>query len=223
MDSDFLIKENVLYVPAWGWDSRQPTLFGHPVRGEAYGRTEDADGTTAPSAYLTFENGWVLSVGFLVYESPGLNEYAATVIAVSAFAGDGRITYDLRASASLGLFDAAFQLVPRIEEVASWERWDPVRGVIVTRKNKRKSADQLIATHIEANPTNPGMAEYRLRKEDNGYPVWSIIGDLDPRGANIDQVARDYAISHEAVEAALAFYARNKEAIDARLAASRAA
>ncbi len=38
-------------------------------------------------------------------------------------------------------------------------------------------ADALIAAYIEPHPTNPGIAEYRLHVEENGYPVWAIIGD----------------------------------------------
>lgn len=223
MDGAFRIKDDMLYVPEWHWDSRQPTLFGHPVRVEASPRKEDARGADAPSAYLTFANGWVIALGFLVYDSPAPTEYIAGVVAGSTYAGNGRIVHDLRSDRSLGLFDAAFQLTPRIEEVLTWEPWDPARGVIVARSHTRKSPEQLIASHVEPNPATTDVAEYRLRREDNGYPVWSIIGDLDPGGANIEQVARDYAISREAVEAVLAFYARNMAAIDARLAASRAA
>jgi uncharacterized protein (DUF433 family) len=83
-------------------------------------------------------------------------------------------------------------------------------------------ADALIAAYIEPHPTNPGIAEYRLRVEENGYPVWSIIGSLSPEGENIDQIVHDYQISREAVEAARAYYERHREAIDARLAANRA-
>jgi uncharacterized protein (DUF433 family) len=82
--------------------------------------------------------------------------------------------------------------------------------------------DALIARHIEPYPGDPGIGEYRLRAEDNGYPVWSIVGSLAPDGSNADQVARDFGISREAIEAARAFYARHKQAIDDRLAANRA-
>lgn len=223
MDGAFRIKDTVLYIPEWQWDSRQATVLGHPVKAEAFPRKEDASGADAPSAYLTFQNGWVVSLGFLVYESSAPTEYIASVVAGSVAAGNGRIINDRRSYRSLGLFDAAFQLVPRIEEVLTWEPWDSARGVIVARSQIQKSPEQLIASHIEPNPVTTDIAEYRLRKEDNGYPVWSLIGDLDPDGANIDQVARDYAISREAVEAVLAFYARNRAAIDVRLAANRAA
>lgn len=223
MDGDFQIKGDVLSVPAWEWDTRHSTIFRHPVRAEAFARSDDGHGVIAPGAYLTFANGWVLTLGFIVYETPAPHEYRAGVVALSSYWGDGRIVRDPRTYQSLGLVDAPFQLVPRIEEIASLGKWDMARGVIVDGARREKTPEQLIATHVEPHPLNPGIAEYRLRDEDNGYPVWAIIGDLDPDGANAAQVARDYAISREAVEAARAFYARNKEAIDARLAANRAA
>lgn len=83
-------------------------------------------------------------------------------------------------------------------------------------------ADALIAAYIEPHPGNPGIAEYRLRVEENGYPVWSIIGSLPAYGDDIEQMARDYEVSREAIEAAHVYYARHREAIDDRLAANRA-
>jgi uncharacterized protein (DUF433 family) len=85
-----------------------------------------------------------------------------------------------------------------------------------------KETDALIAAHIEPHPAKPGIQEYRLRVEDNGYPVWAIIGALAPDASNADDVAKWYEISHEAIEAAWAYYRRNKRAIDDRLAANRA-
>ena len=87
----------------------------------------------------------------------------------------------------------------------------------------KRDIDALIARHVEPYPGDPSIGEYRLRVEDNGYPVWSVVGSLTPDGSNIEQVMRDFMISREAVEAARAFYARHKQAIDDRLAANRAA
>ncbi len=82
-------------------------------------------------------------------------------------------------------------------------------------------ADALIAQYIEPHPAKPGIAEYRLRVEENSYPVWSIIASLELGTENIDEIMRDYQISRAAVEAARAYYARDKQAIDDRLAANR--
>jgi hypothetical protein len=72
-------------------------------------------------------------------------------------------------------------------------------------------------------------------------PVWAIIGALvltdnpadDPgvldnqtvvplldEGDAIEQVARDYGVSREAVEAAITYYRQHKHLIDARLIAN---
>jgi uncharacterized protein (DUF433 family) len=93
----------------------------------------------------------------------------------------------------------------------------------MVRKLTERDIDTLIARHIEPYPGDPRIGEYRLREEDNGYPVWSVIGSLAPDGSNIEQVERDFAISRQAIEAARAFYARHKQALDDRLAANRAA
>lgn len=74
----------------------------------------------------------------------------------------------------------------------------------------------LIAAHVEPHPARPGAAEWRLK--ERGVPVWAIIGTLLPDGSNADQVASDYGISHEAVEAARAYYRQNQALIAARLA-----
>lgn len=60
-----------------------------------------------------------------------------------------------------------------------------------------------------------GRADARLQRY--GVPVWALIGQLRALGGNVDQLARDYELPREAVEAALAYYCRNKEYIDARL------
>lgn len=93
----------------------------------------------------------------------------------------------------------------------------------MVRELTEREAEALIARYIEPYPGDPRPGESRLRAEVNGYPVWALIGGLAPDGSNAEQVARDYAIPREAVEAARAFYARHRQAIDDRLAANRAA
>ncbi len=107
------------------------------------------------------------------------------------------------------------------ESAAQEQHSQSVNGLSQAANEDR--ADALIAAYIEPHPTNPGIAEYRLRVEQNGYPVWAIIGDLTANGENIAQVAHDYEISLEAIQATRAFYARHQNEIDARLAANDAA
>ncbi len=55
---------------------------------------------------------------------------------------------------------------------------------------------------------------------DSAVSVWALIGYLDAVGGDMQQVARDYDVPLEAVEAAVAFYRRHKILIDARIAAN---
>jgi hypothetical protein len=84
---------------------------------------------------------------------------------------------------------------------------------------------------IKADPHRPGPARARLVGFER--PIWGIIqemimfGDVDdPTEASeelIAQTADDFRISVEAVRAALAYYALNRGAIDAKFAEDQAA
>jgi uncharacterized protein (DUF433 family) len=104
------------------------------------------------------------------------------------------------------------------ESAAQEQHSQSVNGLSQSMAEDR--ADALIAAYIEPHPGKPGIAEYRLHVEQNGYPVWSIVASLLNREDD-EQIAREYDISREAVEAVRAYYERNREAIDARLAANR--
>ncbi|MBI4494497.1 MAG: DUF433 domain-containing protein [Chloroflexi bacterium] len=78
--------------------------------------------------------------------------------------------------------------------------------------------EQLIAQYIEPNPHRPGVDEAWVGTY--GVPVWALVGHWQAIGQDADQVAQDYEVPREAVEAALAYYRRHKEAIDARIAAN---
>jgi uncharacterized protein (DUF433 family) len=58
---------------------------------------------------------------------------------------------------------------------------------------------------------------------DNGVHVWAVIGDYLVTDGDIPPVMKDYDLSREAVEAALAYYRRHKAVIDNRLAANAGA
>jgi len=76
---------------------------------------------------------------------------------------------------------------------------------------------QLIERYIDLDTDRypGGRADARLR--EYGVPVWALIGQLRALSGDVDQVASDYELPREAVEAALAYYRSNKEYIDARL------
>ena len=77
-------------------------------------------------------------------------------------------------------------------------------------------AEALIARYIQKDRNRPGRDRARVVVGNDGVPVWALIGHLRGRGG-IAQVARDYALPEEAVKAAIAYYHRNRELIDARL------
>jgi len=87
------------------------------------------------------------------------------------------------------------------------------------RELTRNETETLIEQHIEPHPdpVKQGDAWYRLRKR--GVPVYAIIGTMTPTFDNASDVADAFAVSHQAVDAAVAYYWRHKEAIDLRLAA----
>jgi hypothetical protein len=83
---------------------------------------------------------------------------------------------------------------------------------------------------IKADPHRPGPARARLVGFERA--IWGIIqemimfGDVDdPTEATeelVEQTAKDFRISVEAVRAALAYYALNRGAIDAKIASNAA-
>lgn len=75
------------------------------------------------------------------------------------------------------------------------------------------SDSELIERYVDASPF--GRADARLR--DYGVHVWAIVGQLRAANGNMDEVAQDYRVPCEAIEAALAYYRQNKDYIDARL------
>ena len=76
---------------------------------------------------------------------------------------------------------------------------------------------ELIDRFIEDDPRG-GCADARVI----GYavPVWALVGDWQANGRDIDLVASGYQLPREAVQAALAFYERHRDVIDARMQAN---
>lgn len=85
-----------------------------------------------------------------------------------------------------------------------------------TRQDRVDQA--LIDRWVEPNPYKRRIDEARLK--GSSVPVWAIIGYLEAASGDIAQVAADYDVPREAVEAALAYYRRHGFLIDARIAAN---
>ena len=81
---------------------------------------------------------------------------------------------------------------------------------------------RLIERHVDLDTDRypGGRADARLR--DSGVSVWAIVAFLGLYGNDVDKVAEHFGLSREAVEAALAYYRRNKPYIDARIALNEA-
>jgi uncharacterized protein (DUF433 family) len=87
---------------------------------------------------------------------------------------------------------------------------------VAAQRARQREEQALIERHIAPDPAGRGAAYARLR--DYGTPVWALVGYLGGDAAGgVERVAADYAVPVEAVRAALAYYARHKALIDAKL------
>ncbi len=84
-----------------------------------------------------------------------------------------------------------------------------------------READQLVATYIAQDSQHPGI--YNALVQPGGVPVWALAAHLRALDEDVAQVAAEYQLPHEAVEAALAYYHQHRDAIDARIAANEVA
>ena len=75
-------------------------------------------------------------------------------------------------------------------------------------------ADELISQYIETDPDWPSPETARI--VGHGAHVWAIIGYMkNAVGGDVGRTAQDYDLPREAMEAALAYYRRNRRLIDA--------
>jgi uncharacterized protein (DUF433 family) len=75
---------------------------------------------------------------------------------------------------------------------------------------------QLIDKYVDLNYDRyGGRADARLKR--SGVSVWAIVTYLGIYDGDVDEVAGIYDLSQEEMDAALAYYRRNKKYIDARI------
>ena len=82
------------------------------------------------------------------------------------------------------------------------------------------SGEELIERHIGVDPWR-GWAEARLIR--TGVSVWALIGALPASNYDLNDLAADYDLSAEEIEAAMAYYRRHRPYIDAGLLLNEAA
>lgn len=78
----------------------------------------------------------------------------------------------------------------------------------------------LIAQYIEENPHRPGPGDAIIRGV--GVSVWIVVEAYRASGRDSERIARAWDIPREAMDAALAYYAKHTAAIDARIESQRA-
>jgi uncharacterized protein (DUF433 family) len=65
-----------------------------------------------------------------------------------------------------------------------------------------------------------GRADARLK--ESGVSIWAIVAYLEMYEGDLDKVAWSFELSQEEMDAALAYYRRNKKYIDARITLNEA-
>lgn len=87
---------------------------------------------------------------------------------------------------------------------------------------KIQDEQQMIERYVDLDTErySGGRADARLK--DSGVSVWAIVAFLPVYGNDLARVAQHFSLSETEVEAALAYYRRNKPYIDARLAFNEA-
>ena len=96
--------------------------------------------------------------------------------------------------------------------------WTEPGGRIVATSPHRSDLDeqQLIEKHVDLDYDRyGGRADARLKH--SGVSVWAIVGYLGVYDGDVDEVARIYELSQDEMDAALAYYRRNKKYVDARI------
>jgi uncharacterized protein (DUF433 family) len=81
----------------------------------------------------------------------------------------------------------------------------------VAKTKTKLDDDRLIAEHVDA---SWGRSRARLR---SGVPIWSLVGYLRVYDGDAEQVRQAFELSADEMAAALAYYHRNQQYVDAFL------
>lgn len=83
------------------------------------------------------------------------------------------------------------------------------------------AVDRELAGLIEDDPHRVGADRARLVSSKT--PVWALIARLHGVNGDLEQVATEYEVAVADVEAAVRYYGRHRDLIDARIAVNSAA
>lgn len=199
------IYDGIARIPEWGWDSTQSTLQGISVRADVNKpiRVIPEGGNIVRALYLTFPNGWVLSLTPPFSDSAEMMPGGVPPLAAAAYAGEANRVFDPDTYRSLEMVTDTVALDSLIRETASQPQW---------------ARDEMVSHYIETNPRHAGIADAIVAPA--GIPVWALVGAVMRREATLQEIARDYGISLAVMRAALAYYQRHHSVIDARIAAN---
>jgi uncharacterized protein (DUF433 family) len=88
--------------------------------------------------------------------------------------------------------------------------------VATSHRQSRVDEQRLIEKHVDLNYDRyGGRADARLKA--SGVLVWAIVAVLALYDGDLDAVAHHFELSRDELEAALAYYRRNKRYVDARV------
>jgi uncharacterized protein (DUF433 family) len=89
--------------------------------------------------------------------------------------------------------------------------------VAASQQHSDLNQQRLIEKHIDLNYDRypHGRADAWLKR--SGVSIWAIVAYLNIYDGDVGEVARIYDLSPEEMDAALAYYRRNRKYVDARV------
>ncbi len=70
----------------------------------------------------------------------------------------------------------------------------------------------MIGRHLEPNPNTGDPARWRIK--ERGVPVWTLAAIAETDWSNVPKMAKEYGVSLGAIDAAHAYYRRDRTVVD---------
>lgn len=90
-----------------------------------------------------------------------------------------------------------------------------VRNALDDLELSDSQAEALIAKYIRQDPNRSGRDRAQTGTEDGTVSVWIVVSYL--KAADVSEVAHAYDVPEDAIIAAIAYYRRHRDLIDARI------